>query len=77
MSGIETLPDNNENDVLDNGFISAPDQPILNVHSVENSQFEREGPVNTEENMTIPCLSAISVRNSPLVREGRINTEEN
>ena len=70
MSGIEKLPDDNGNNVHDNGFISTPDSPILNEHNGENSPFERlETPT--------PSLCAINVRNSPFERDGQINTEEN
>ena len=88
MGGVEKLPDDNGNDVHDNGFITTPDPSqkniatqegtsILNVQSVENSVYERENPINTEENMATPSLSALSVRNLPLETDARINTEEN
>ena len=46
------------------------------MNSVENCLFEREGQINTEENISTPGLVAENVRNSPFKGEDQINTEE-
>ena len=88
MSGIEKITENFQNDDHDNGFITTPPSQknlttvlhggtsILNVNSVENCLFEREGQINTEENISTPGLVAENVRNSPFKGEDQINTEE-
>ena len=80
MSGIEKITENFQNDDHDNGFITTPPSQknlttvlhggtsILNVNSVENCLFEREGQINTEDDITLtPRVSAESVINSPKV----------